>query len=58
MQLTYSIPEAANQLSVSRATIYRLFESGELEYRKVAGRTVVTHAALLRFIGEEEGLAA
>jgi excisionase family DNA binding protein len=57
VQLTYTIPEAARQLSVSRATIYRLFESGELEYRKVLGRTVVTHGALLRFIGEEKKAA-
>jgi excisionase family DNA binding protein len=36
-----TIPAAAEYLSVSRATIYRLFERGDLPLIKIAGRTLI-----------------
>lgn len=36
-----TVDEAAQYLRLSRSSIYRLFGTGELKARKVAGRTLV-----------------
>ena len=36
-----TVPEAATYLRISRASLYRLFREGDLQPRKIAGRTLV-----------------
>lgn len=36
-----TVLEAAAYLRISRATLYRLFREGDLQPRKIAGRTLV-----------------
>lgn len=36
-----TIVETATYLRISRATVYRLFREGDLQPRKIAGRTLV-----------------
>lgn len=36
-----SVPEAADYLRVSRASVYRLIKTGELKSIKIAGRRLV-----------------
>ena len=50
--LAYTINGAANALSVSRASIYRLCNRKELDMRKIGQRTVVTASSVKRLIGE------
>jgi excisionase family DNA binding protein len=45
-----SIPEAAACLSVSRSSIYRLFDAGELRWVRVCASRRVSTAELDRFI--------
>jgi excisionase family DNA binding protein len=50
--LTYSINNAAFQLSISRASIYRLIAQKKLDLRKVGNRSVVTASSVMKLIGE------
>jgi excisionase family DNA binding protein len=45
-----TILEAAAMLGISRSSIYRLFDSGELCWVRVRGRRRVTTAEINRFI--------
>lgn len=49
--LAVGINDAAKASSLSRATLYRLIDRGELETSKVGGRTLVLMASLKRVIG-------
>lgn len=48
----YTIRGAAEQLAVSRTTLYALLGSGELQSIRVGGRRVITDTELNRFIAE------
>ncbi|ORA38067.1 helix-turn-helix domain-containing protein [Mycobacterium aquaticum] len=58
-KLLLTIPETAEVLRVHKATIYRLFDRGELRWVQVGGRRLVRRSEVDRFIGEhEQGAAA
>ena len=48
--LLLKLPEAAAALSISRSSLYRLFESGELAWVQIGGSRRVTSAEIHRFI--------
>ncbi len=48
--LAYRVEDAAKALSVSRATIYRLIESGQLQSQKALGRRIIPRTALDAFL--------
>ena len=47
-----SIPEAGEQLGVSRMTIYRLLQDGQLERLKIGRRAFIRRTELDRFLDE------
>lgn len=48
--IAYKIPEVARKLSVSRSTVYRLLDSGELEYITIRNVRRVRQIALARYL--------
>ncbi|QLP97479.1 MAG: helix-turn-helix domain-containing protein [Rhodoblastus sp.] len=48
----YKVEEAAQKLSLSRASIYRLSKAGSIRIVKIAGRTVVPASEIARLLGE------
>jgi len=50
--LLLTIPEAAARLRISRSSIYRLFDAGELRWVRVCASRRVSTAELDRFIAE------
>jgi hypothetical protein len=55
--IALSIPETGKVLGgeaepLSRNTIYRMMERGELDKRKLGGRTLITMSSIRRAIGE------
>lgn len=58
MKRALSIAEVAEALSISRPTVYRLLERGELKAFHVARRRLVSVEELDRFIAEREQDAA
>ncbi|MBP3086984.1 helix-turn-helix domain-containing protein [Mycolicibacterium fortuitum] len=57
-KLLLTIPETAEVLRVHKATVYRLFDKGELRWVNVGSRRLVTRAEVDRFIAEHEQGAA
>ncbi|MDQ1184708.1 helix-turn-helix domain-containing protein [Agrobacterium larrymoorei] len=57
-KLAFSIPEAAQKLSISRASLYLLIKAGTIRPIKILGRTVLTEAELRRFLSSLSGDAA
>ncbi|UVT31586.1 excise [Mycobacterium phage Mask] len=57
-KLLLTVPETAELLRVHVATVYRLFDRGELRWVKVGSRRLVTRAEIDRFIAEHERGAA
>jgi excisionase family DNA binding protein len=53
-KLAYSVSEVGQALGVSRPTIYRLINAGELRAIKIVGRTVVTADDLDAFLASRE----
>lgn len=51
-KLAYGVRDAASQIGVSRATLYRLIKRGELAAIKVRARTLVPHQAMLDYLGK------
>lgn len=45
-----SVKDAAEHLGVSRATLYQLVNSGELESVEIGSRRLVSREALMRFV--------
>jgi excisionase family DNA binding protein len=56
-RLTVRVPEAAQLLSVSRAALYRLLNSGEIEASKSGQKTLI-HVASIRAFIERHRVAA
>jgi excisionase family DNA binding protein len=52
-QLVYTIPEIIRILRISRASLYRLLNRGELKSKMVGGRRLVTHRQLTAFLEAE-----
>jgi excisionase family DNA binding protein len=48
-RIAYSVAEAADALSIHRATMHRLIAEGEIEARKLHRRTVILRAELERY---------
>lgn len=49
-RLTVRVPDAARLLSISRAALYRLIASGELEVAKNGQKTLVIVASIKAFV--------
>jgi excisionase family DNA binding protein len=49
-RLTVRVPEAAQLLSISRAAVYRLLSSGEIEASKSGQKTLVIVASIKAFV--------
>lgn len=49
-RLTYSIPEAAHALGISRSTIYALIRDGALQPVKLGTRTLIPAAGIDRLL--------
>lgn len=49
-KLAYSIPEAANAVSIGRSKIYELINSGALETRRIGKRVVIPAFSLHRLL--------
>ncbi|CQD02128.1 Helix-turn-helix domain protein [Mycobacterium lentiflavum] len=56
--LLLTIPEAAAALRISRSSIYRLFDSGQLSWVQICGRKRVTLAEINRFIAAHTEVAS
>lgn len=57
-KLLLTIPETAEVLRVHKATVYRLFDRGELRWVNVGSRRLVTRAEVDRFVSQHERGAA
>jgi excisionase family DNA binding protein len=51
-QRAYSIPEAAEQLGVCRASVYKLIADGRLNPIKVGARRLIPDAQIATLLGE------
>jgi excisionase family DNA binding protein len=49
-KLLYTVTEAAEALSISRAKVYELFNTGELESVKIGGSRRIPRQALEAFV--------
>ena len=49
-KLAYSIPEAANAISIGRSKLYELIAAGTIETRKIGKRTVIPAQSLYRLL--------
>ncbi|MGO9157851.1 helix-turn-helix domain-containing protein [Mycobacterium sp.] len=56
--LLLTIPEAAAFLRISRSSIYRLFDAGELRWVRVCASRRVSTAEINRFIAEHTEAAS
>ena len=52
-QLVYRVPEAAQKIGVSRATLYRLLTAGEIDSFTVGAARLVPAAALRKWVAEK-----
>lgn len=50
----FSIPEAAQQLSISRSAIYRLIDRGELRRVKIGSRAVIPASEIVRLLEDRD----
>lgn len=50
----YSVVEAAEQMSVSRCTVYELMRQGKLAYVMVGRHRIIRAAAIEKFLEENE----
>ena len=51
--LAYSIADACRVSSIGRTKLYALMKSGQLEARRIGGRTLIPAASLRRLIEGE-----
>jgi len=57
-RLSYTIPDAATAIGVSRSTLYELIGAGEIRTFKVGTRTLVPASELVAFIDRKMKEAA
>ena len=50
----YSVKETAEQMSISKATVYELMRQGKLAYVMIGRHRIVRAAAIERFLEENE----
>ena len=50
----YYVEEAAEQMSVSRASVYELMRQGKLAYVMVGRHRIIRDAAIEKFLAENE----
>ena len=55
IQMLRTIQSAADYLSVSRSTVYRLIEEGKLKRVYLRGAPRITESSLVRLAGESNG---
>jgi excisionase family DNA binding protein len=48
----WRVNDALRQLSISRATLYKLIGSGEIRLVKIGGRSLIPDSEIRRLIGE------
>lgn len=48
----WTVNDALRQLSVSRATLYKMANKGEIRLARIGGRTLVPDAEIKRLVGE------
>jgi excisionase family DNA binding protein len=48
----WRVGDALRQLSVSRATLYKMANNGEIRLARIGGRTLVPDAEIRRLVGE------
>lgn len=53
-KLAYRMDEAAKAVGLSKATLYRLVEKGELRTFKVGHRTLIRREVLVAFLERQE----
>ena len=53
-RLTFTVPEVAAMLGLSRSTAYRLAADGDIPTVRVRGRVLVPRAALMKMLNSEE----
>ena len=56
-KLSYNIREATAALGISRATLYRLMERGEIRPFKIGARTLMLRSELDTFLERHAGAA-
>lgn len=56
-KLTYRVEEAAEQLSISRRTLYELLRTGELSSIKIGGRRIIRRTDIMEFLEGQEPAA-
>jgi excisionase family DNA binding protein len=54
-KLSYRMDEAAKAVGLSKATLYRLIDKGELKTLKVGTRTLIRREVLEAFLDRVEG---
>jgi hypothetical protein len=47
----WRVNDALRQLSICRATLYKMVKNGDLRLAKVGGRTVVPDSEIIRLVG-------
>jgi len=55
-KLSYRMDEAAKAVGLSKATLYRLIDKGELKTLKVGSRTLIRREVLEAFLDRAESL--
>jgi excisionase family DNA binding protein len=55
VRLTYSVPEAARALGISRSYCYELVQEGVLPHLPLGRRRLIPRAALERYVKERSG---
>jgi excisionase family DNA binding protein len=53
-----TIPEVATTLRISRSSVYRLFDSGQVRWVTIGSSHRVSSAEIDRFISDHTGMAA
>ena len=53
-RLAYSVDETLAMVPVGRTTLYAAMKSGELPYKQVGSKRLITRPALLKYLGYPE----